>query len=330
MTDLRSEKGVALLMTLWVIVMLTGVVMSFSFAARTEVQTGFNMKLLFKAKYLAEAGINQAIIEILNRKAIPNVAGASNGIDDEEAWKFNGVFNEGTLDDDGIFLVKVVPENAKIDINFANEIILSGLLEAIEVDESQINIIVDCILDWKDSDNLHKLNGVEEDYYMSLNPPYRPADGNFTSVEELLLVKGITEEIYYGTDERKGLKDLITVHSASFLVDFNSAPKEVLMALPGLGEEDAQRVIDFRETNELNNINDVKALIPHDIFMSIRRYIGVGVRAARVFSIESVGHTEHFETKVGIRAAVEVRGDYKFLYYKTPELINYEDDFFEL
>jgi general secretion pathway protein K len=65
------------------------------------------------------------------------------------------------------------------------------------------DIIVDSILDWRDADDFYRIHGAENDYYQSLKEPYRCKNGNFDSIEELLLVRGITPALFYG---RKGPK----------------------------------------------------------------------------------------------------------------------------
>ena len=58
--------------------------------------------------------------------------------------------------------------------------------------------VIDSILDWRDSNRDHRLNGAEEDYYRGLDPPYSCKDGPFDVVEELLLVRGVTPELFAG------------------------------------------------------------------------------------------------------------------------------------
>jgi type II secretory pathway component PulK len=60
--------------------------------------------------------------------------------------------------------------------------------------------IADAILDWMDADDEVSEFGAESNYYSSLKPPYRPRQGRFADLHELLLVKGITEELLYGED----------------------------------------------------------------------------------------------------------------------------------
>jgi general secretion pathway protein K len=77
-----------------------------------------------------------------------------------------------------------------------------------DLDDKEKDIIVDSILDWRDNDDLRRLHGAEDEYYQSLPDPYRAKNDDFESVEELLLVKGITPEIFHG-----GLKNIVTVYT---------------------------------------------------------------------------------------------------------------------
>src|SRR5262249_40885991 len=58
----------------------------------------------------------------------------------------------------------------------------------------------DSIIDWIDSDDDPRPNGAESSYYLGLSPPYRCKNGPLDSVEELLLVKGVTPQFFFGTD----------------------------------------------------------------------------------------------------------------------------------
>jgi type II secretory pathway component PulK len=58
----------------------------------------------------------------------------------------------------------------------------------------------DAILDWIDADDEARPYGAEADYYGGLSPPYAPKNGQPDSVEELLLVKGVTAELLFGAD----------------------------------------------------------------------------------------------------------------------------------
>lgn len=68
--------------------------------------------------------------------------------------------------------------------------------------------IADAILDWIDGDSTPRPSGAEQDTYNGLNPPVTISDGPLTSLDELLLVRGITPELLFGEDlNRNGLLD---------------------------------------------------------------------------------------------------------------------------
>jgi type II secretory pathway component PulK len=68
--------------------------------------------------------------------------------------------------------------------------------------------VADAILDWMDSDDEPREYGAERDYYASLNTPYAPRNAPLQTVEELLLVRGVTPQMLFGLDtNRNGLVD---------------------------------------------------------------------------------------------------------------------------
>lgn len=70
--------------------------------------------------------------------------------------------------------------------------------------------VADAIMDWIDDDDEAREYGCEfNDYYKGLNPPYAPKNGPLDTVEELLLVRGVTPELLFGADaNHNGVIDL--------------------------------------------------------------------------------------------------------------------------
>jgi hypothetical protein len=60
--------------------------------------------------------------------------------------------------------------------------------------------ISDAILDWIDADDTARDQGAEAEYYASLTPPYAPRNAPPESIEELLLVRGVTPQLLFGLD----------------------------------------------------------------------------------------------------------------------------------
>ncbi len=105
----------------------------------------------------------------------------------------------------------ITDEASKLNINVATEEQLLRLIEPVvqnldEEAEGKAQELVAALLDWRDADADMRTNGAEAEYYATLNPPYRPKNAEFETVEELLMVKGFTGRILYGEDyDRNGL-----------------------------------------------------------------------------------------------------------------------------
>jgi general secretion pathway protein K len=104
------------------------------------------------------------------------------------------------------------------------------------MEEPRRTILVDSIMDWRDPDDLHRINGAESDYYQSLPTSYSAKNGPFDTVEDLLWVRGVTTALFYGSGESGaapesgaivGLKQLFTVDSPNDRVNLRTASAEV-------------------------------------------------------------------------------------------------------
>jgi general secretion pathway protein K len=206
---------------------------------------------------------------------------------------------------------------AKVDINTVSEVVLKNLFLNLGVQAEEVDTIVDSIMDWKDPDDLHRLHGAESDYYMSLPNPYKARDANFETLEELLLVKGMTPEILYGTNEKKGAIDFLTLYSKQGEININSAPKEVLMSIPGITPELADAIIGRRKDAEIKNIGEIA--LPREAL----NYLSTGEGSSQAFTINSLGHKSNEAGGYAIRATVVISGqdNYQIVYYKSPVTI---------
>lgn len=312
---IRSRQGIALLMVLWVITMLMALVISFSFLTRTEALSTIFFKEGTQKKLFAEAGVERAIMEIYHRQTFRNqtVVVEGNEVVRIDGRQVSGRIGQGRYD------FRLLSESGKIDINKMTDltgIVLKTLLTNTGVTEEDAAVIVDSILDWTDKDNLRRLNGAEDEYYLSLPVPYRAKNRPFDAIEELLLVRGMSADILFGTGDRKGLIHYLTVYGTSSKVNINAAPKEILMALPGLDEDTVKRVLSQREVAEFTSVQEIQAITGLN-FPILAEYIDMS--ETDVYTIESVGFQGDSKEGYGIRAIVSVPGTVpRFLYYKTP------------
>jgi len=205
---IRDERGIALLLVLWVITLLTVICAEFSWTMRTETVITRNFKEGEQAYYAAEAGINKAIVELmrnLNQPPSSSPEEESEELQEAPLWepgleKIRFSFEEYACE------VAIEDENNKLSINAflreakKNPTRLKALLtEKIGLEGEERDTVADGMIDWWDADHdITGVNGAERDYYLSLDEPYECRDGDLPVIEELLLVKGVTEQIYYG------------------------------------------------------------------------------------------------------------------------------------
>ncbi len=311
-----DSHGIALIMVLWVLAVLMVVVLSFSYLARTESLAAVSFRQGVEKKFLAEAGIERAVMEIIYRRMNPNVQTDIEGV---ETWRVDGTPYTVTIGGDH-YTVSITDESGKININNLNDtsvIILKNLLMNMGVEGPQADTIADSILDWKDPDDLVRLNGAESDYYMSLPNPYKAKNANFDTLEELLLVKGMTAAILYGDGTKKGIIDFLTVNSNIAQINLSAAPREVLMAIPGMTADVVQAIMDARENpgDYATAVQGLTAVVQ----APYNQFINQGT-AGNVFSIESSAFKGDAKGGYTIKATITIEGDntFKYRYYKSP------------
>jgi general secretion pathway protein K len=170
-------------------------------------------------------------------------------------------------------ITKITDLERKININLVNEVILQQALTQMGLGASESATTVNSILDWIDRDDVVRVNGAESDYYQALSPPYVAKNGPLDDILELLLIKGVTQELFWGpacTNHTVaafqvkggvfraaealptypfGLVDVFTTISSG-RVNINTASAEVLQAIPGIDQNAAQRIIEFRNMGE--------------------------------------------------------------------------------
>lgn len=266
---MSEEGGVALILVLSVMVTLVAIVGEFSYSMRTEINITRNFKEEEEAYRLAIAGIESAKMEILSAENPAEMYVNENGIlvfgkgEDEEGEEGDEEPERKESLGRGTFEYVLTDEDGKLSLNHATIEQLKNLFLDSGVDVTDVDTIVDSIIDWRDTNELHMLNGAEEDYYRSLEKPYSSKDGPFDSVEELLLVRGMTPEILYGksnkfTDEKddeddeayEGVAKYLTVKGTG-KININTAARTVLELV--VGEEQADNILIQRESGPLTS-----------------------------------------------------------------------------
>ena len=140
----------------------------------------------------------------------PRIFGTDEDLDEGTmAYRFSVVADDPT-DDEEYVRFGVTDESSKLNLNQATRDQLLILVRAAIDEDQELDPldIVGAILDWRDQDSTPQTEAgdTEGTYYEELDKPYKIRNGPFDSVEELLLVKGITAQLLYGEDvDRNGL-----------------------------------------------------------------------------------------------------------------------------
>ena len=219
----RGEDGVVLILAVFAVVLLTVLAVGIAAAVRIELRASRASLDRMQALFLAEAGKHQARAILLY-----DDPGVDTLIDE---W---GPEADEPLDlphqiGGGFYRVRVWDACGRININEADYDTLVRLTGDPTAAAS--------ILDWRDEGQGVTPDGAEKEYYASLPWPYVPRDAPFQTPGELLLVRGVTPEMYFGSEERPGLVDLITVDSESPNTDVNGAPRMLLNEFRNWGEQ---------------------------------------------------------------------------------------------
>jgi type II secretory pathway component PulK len=211
----KNQRGIALLLVLWIITLLAVICAEFSATMRTETHVAHNFRESEQAYYSAEAAINRAILEIMrtshsvSSRSAASAANPNNPDTGDESetgyWRAGGSYSF-TIDDELRCQVEIEDEGNKADINALlqdakkNPEPLKQLLrKKIGLKGDDVDIVADSLIDWRDSDNnITGTNGAEDDYYKRLDPPYLCRNGTIPVIEELLLVRGIDDRILFG------------------------------------------------------------------------------------------------------------------------------------
>ena len=225
----KKKKGSALLAVLWVSAALAAIGFSLASTVRSETDRTATAVDGLRAYYLASGGIYRATYELLwsvNNQGKRLIPRGSTEVD--------YTFPTGNV------RVELLPEQGKLDVNNTSTEELYRLSVALGLDPERAREIALAIADWRRP----PVGGGFDEYYASLTPSFRARHASFEEIEELLLVKGVTPDIYYGTfvpspenvagtrlEARQGLVDCLSVYGSRSTVDANTAAPAVLAAI---------------------------------------------------------------------------------------------------
>ncbi len=262
---MKNERGIILVVVVWALTLLMVIAAEMAHTMRLEGLTADTYQEEVVTYYLAMAGLHRALYQLGRAQqrglTMLNQGGALGGRMQQQQQQEEPldiwVRGDGRWQSEefgaGGYWVRVNDEGGKINLNRADEPALRQTFTNLGFDAKFGEALTDAILDWRDTDSLVRLHGAESDYYLALPIPYPAKDGPFDTLDELLLVRGVTPALFYG-----GLRDLFTVYSGDGggTTNLLTAGPLVLQAILGIDAAAAQDMVQRRaETNSLDLAN---------------------------------------------------------------------------
>lgn len=308
-----GERGVILLLVIWLLALISVITLSVAQEWRTEVVLTRNYLSSSQAGYLAEGGIYYAAGKLVEaqvaeqRRRVPGFLSEA----PVDLWKGDGVTRELRLPE-GAVAVRVTDESGKININQASEEMLLNLFTALGFAEQSAQVAVDAIMDWRDQDSITRPRGAESDYYLGLNPPYLAKNGPLDTVEELFWIRGLDPTRFHR------LREFFTVQRTGRGININAAPLEVLRAL-GLNAEQAQALIQARLLMPIRNRRELNMVFGAS---TLRRFEApITFRSSQFFEIIATGMVEYANRRARhtVKAVVRINANrpqpWDFIYW---------------
>lgn len=254
-TNNNPARGTALLAVLWLSAALATIAISLADTVRSEAERSATAVDELRSQNLAIGGLRRAILYMDWGRTHP----------DNPRYKppvpfFAFDFPEGQT------VVEVIPETAKFDINAVQPDDLIRLLLNLGLDPARAEDTAAAIVDWRSP--RPPFSGPFDDFYASLHPPYVAPHAPFQEIEELLSVKGVTPELFYGAWQRApegaaqhlwlggGLGDCVSVFGATSQFDVNNAAPAVLAAV-GVPPEGVAALVQQRRVRPFVDMGDL-------------------------------------------------------------------------
>lgn len=229
----NSEKGMALVLTLMILVLITAMVVEFSYGVYTTTSALHNWEEAQRLSFVAKSGLTITVkaisdYEILGKKYLYRYLGKQIPLENMTEG-FNGRLILMAEDENSKFNLNSLKTPGSVDV-------FKRLLTTLNLNEE----IADRVAQWIGAGSNTRLRDSEE----SAKKDY------MDSIDELLLIKGVDRQSY------EKLLPYVTVYdyagSNDMRVNMNTASIPVIMSLANISKESAERLVNQREREPFN------------------------------------------------------------------------------
>ncbi len=255
----QSHQGSALLMVLWLSAALSAIAFTVANTVRAETERTSTSIDSLRAYYLATGAIDRAILYMFWGPAPRKPDGSPKYFENPmPVLRFD--FPTGSAN------VEIIPETAKLSVNQASPRELGNLLVALGIAPERAAVITRGILDWRTISPGGAFTEFDQ-HYMGLTPSFRARHASFQEIEELLLVQGVTPDLFYGSyspDQtgkllaHPGLRDCLSVYGSTGQIDVNTVPPAVMHAI-GIPPELAAAIVNLRQNAPIRTMERLAA-----------------------------------------------------------------------
>lgn len=267
---MNDRRGFALITALWFLVAISALGLQLSISARERRMVAINVSGHAQAAAAARAGLEHAQAH-LDRRLRPGATVPTDAPLDP--WRgVERVFADTVSLGTERYLVSLEDPGARVHLNLATQEELRRLFVALRVDGGQADRLAQAIVDWRDPDDFRHARGAEREEYLQAGLPTIPRNGPFRSVSELRGVMGMTSLLLSRVER------FLTVLGTG-RVDLSSAPREVLLTLPGMSDEAVAVLMSRRRPDRVMTLDELvnqlspgpRALLEPELPMLVQR-----------------------------------------------------------
>jgi hypothetical protein len=337
----QPRSGIALIMVMIMVVVFAILAGGLSYTMKVETKLARNSNWDTELEWLGRSGIELAKYFLSQSGQGGQQYDALNQKWAGGTGETNEVLANLSLTDNqlgaGRFSVRIQDSDRKFNINMAAahpEIVMQGLI-LMGVDAAEGPHIVNAIADWVDRDDQTRMGSsdTESDYYMTLRPAYPAKNGPIDDITELMMIKGITPAMFYGSgsgaaltrglpisnrfnrarDEEIsypiGLADLFT--SIGARLNPNTASVNTLQLIPDVDHNLAQAIIQTRAGP--NGLEGDEDDMPFRSIGEMQNVPGMTSQILQIFSRVGATRSSTFEVEVDVEIDAVKRTFYAVL-----------------
>jgi general secretion pathway protein K len=265
-----NNQGFALLVVIMVLLLASFLASQLSLDVRTEQRIAANIKGRERTAILAEAGFNIALFRLMDKPVAL------------EAEREYGLLVPGQQYThplkDGQVRYYAVNESGKIDLNVADPRLLALFFRYRKLSMEQAEVVLDSLLDWRDPDNLLRLNGAEQEYYMHLSEPYIPRNGMIEDPSEFFLIRGTG--VLGG---QFSASEVFTVHNQGKGINVNSLPPAMLDFIVDGDESRRQAYLEARQLHDTLDAAMIRQIVGENRFAELEPFLMYEAGASSLF-----------------------------------------------